>query len=149
MKDEIDVLLRFHERQIEMIIHQESQRTSAANLIIIVTAGLTGLVTFDGSMNISDLPLTILLIIFGAFGAIFSLKHYERFRFHLEDAIALRLKIQGLIPELGISEVFQKANERHKENFPIFTRLKTHKLWLTFYCFIAVLGIVMSILALW
>ena len=148
MKNEIEVLLKLYERQLQLMLHQESQRTAATNLILIVTAGLTGLATFDGSLNIADLPLTLLLIIFGAFGAIFSLKHYERFMFHKEDATALRVEIQNRVEELDLLEVFRKANKRHKEKFPFITKWRTHNLWLTFYCLIALIGIVMRVLTL-
>jgi TctA family transporter len=103
MTDELEVLLQFHQCQLELIVHQEGQRTSATNLIMIVTAGVTGLATFDGALNVADLPLTLLLIILGIFGAVFSLKHYERFRWHLQHAIALQVQIEKLVPNSALS----------------------------------------------
>lgn len=90
-------------------------------------AGITrriGIVTFDKTIAApADLPLILLLIALGIFGAVFSMKHYERFSLHMERARRYRDALDALLPGQPLRTLKQKADVAHKEKFPRMHRV--------------------------
>ena len=80
--DKNEILWKLYEDNRNYARFHELQRSTATNLILAVSAGLIGLVTFDKNINLLDLPSVLFLDVLGNFGAIFSAKHYERARLH-------------------------------------------------------------------
>ena len=80
--DKNEILWKLYEDNRNYARFHELQRSTATNLILAVSAGLIGLVTFDKNINLLDLPSVLFLDVLGIFGAIFSAKHYERARLH-------------------------------------------------------------------
>ena len=61
----------------------EEQREKATNLLLKIAGALTGLVTY-AKLSIWSLPAAIDITLLGAFGLLFSGKHYERVCLHCE-----------------------------------------------------------------
>jgi hypothetical protein len=139
--------------------HHETQRSAVVSAIIAIAAAITGLVTVDGHIESSDIPLTVLLIALGLFGSAFSMKHYERFRFHMECAKQYRNQLDQLLPDAPLRQGRARARSEHKHfsaPFPSWTRglarrlpdLRLHYWWLALNLFIAALGVALSVSAL-
>jgi hypothetical protein len=86
MDDQLELTWRFYQEHCAWERHHESQRGSATNLLLIISAGILGIMTYDGTIGITDLPLAVFLIIQGIFGAIFVEKQYECFARHQRRA---------------------------------------------------------------
>lgn len=84
----------------------------------------------------------------GLYGVVFSAKLYERFRLHYERSRATRFKIEELYPETAISNIQKDADEKTKGNYPILFRFRLFYLWITLPCFISLLGIIVTLKAL-
>jgi hypothetical protein len=93
VKDKIELLWRFYQEHCVWERHQESQRSTATNLVLVVAAAILSIITISKSIDMTDLPLTIFLVVLGVFGAILSMKHYERFARHQTLAGAYRVAL--------------------------------------------------------
>ena len=127
--------------------HHEIQRSSVTNVLIAISSAIIGLVTFDKTIVISDLPLTIFLIILGVFGAVFSAKHYERFSFHISRARKYREEINKLFPDTPLRELIDKADEKHNRKHPRLRKLRLQYFWLGLYVLITLIGVMLTIIA--
>jgi hypothetical protein len=140
MKDEIAILWGLYQEHITYARHQESQRSTVGMLIITVSSALIGIATYDDKILISDLPIAMLIVVLGLFGAIFSAKHYERFTFHNERTEEYRRKLEEILPSIGVTNLNEIADKRSLERFPRITALRLYKFWLTLHLFVAALG---------
>ena len=69
------------------------QRASVTNFIIVVAGGILGFIANKGVTK-DQWILAVFLIIIGLFGALFTAKQYERFRFHMQAAGLYRKEIE-------------------------------------------------------
>jgi hypothetical protein len=139
-----EILWRLYADNREYARAHESQRSAAANLIIAIAAALLGVTTIDQRLSYTDLPLTSFLIVVGAFGAVFSSKHYERTRLHLNRAKQYLIKLDKLYPKAEILESQQHADGINKEAFPLLTPVRLNTLWSILYLLISVFGAALS-----
>jgi hypothetical protein len=115
-----------------------------------VSAAIIGIVTFDKSIATpADLPLTLLLVALGAFGAGFSMKHYERFSLHMERARRHRDALDELLPGRPLQRLKKEADSAQKKNFPCMHRWRLHYWWLTLNLVVAIISVVLSVIAIW
>lgn len=147
MTGESDVLLSLYLDDIAYARHHEDLRSTVTNLILVIGAALGGLIGFDNNITDSDVPAAAFLIIVGICGAVFSYKHYERFHSHYARARELRKKLDAL-SGLGILEMKHKADEKHRQDFPMAHRLSVGWLWTAFPLSVSVLGVLVLFPAL-
>jgi len=156
-KDEKDVLLAFNREHYARLQHYETQRTAASNLLVIIAAAILAFVTFDKALTIADLPLTILLLFIGMFGAAFCVKYYERASRQMQLIRFTRRKIDALVLDSKLLDNLRDdADAAHALEFPRFHAekpslrhaawWKIYRLWIAFHLFIALLGLILSIL---
>jgi uncharacterized protein YacL len=143
----LDILWKNCQEHWQQGRHHELQRSSVANVLIAISGAVIGLVTFDKSIDISDAPLTIFLIVIAVFGVVFSAKHYERFSFHIRRAKGYREKINNFFPDANLSEIRVIADEKHSEKHPKLKKIHLHYLWFGLYVLIALMGGILTIIA--
>jgi hypothetical protein len=139
-----ELLWRLYADNREYARAHEAQRSTAANLIVVIAAGLLGLATFDQHLTMADLPLTLFLILVGSFGALFSSKHYERTRLHLNRAKKYLRRLDELFPQERIVELQQQGDAENARAFPRLYSMKLNNLWNVFYAMLALLGVLLS-----
>jgi hypothetical protein len=121
-----------------------------------VTSILTGLAAVlvgfagTGGLQHSDVPAGLLVIAIGLLGALLSLKHYERNRFHTQVLRAVRKEIGDLRGEEGrpvTSILRETAEEKHGDDFPkkvkagsSIVRIGLWQLWVALDLMVAVVG---------
>lgn len=128
--------------------HHENQRSTVATGLIAVAAAIAGLVTFDDKLTLIDLPLTLFIVAIGLFGALFSAKQYERFRFHMEAAGLHRDQIDSLLTcGTSLKSLRTQAKTANGDKFPRLYKLRLNCFWLGLYLFICALGVTLSVLA--
>lgn len=147
MAETSDILWGMYQEQCTQSRHHESQRATMTNLFIAVSAGLISLVTYDKAIDVTDLPLTIFLIPLGCFGALFSAKHYERARLHVDRGREYRAKLEEILPGTELSELMGRANKHHNAEFPKVHNWHLNWFWICLHLMIALLGVILSIVA--
>lgn len=153
-KDDIkDILLSMVDVQISQIEHYQVQRSTVSNLLVITSAALLAFVTFDKSLNSSDLPLTILLALLGPFGFAFCTKYRERNDMHHALYKSYIAKIDELVLDSTLlSDIKKKVDEKHADDYPrmkkgYLKRMRISNLWRVFHVLIFILGVFLSFLA--
>jgi len=116
--------------------------------ILAIDAINIGLITFDKSVNVSDVPLTIFLTVLGIFGAAFTLKHYERYPLHIQMASLYRNKIDEIFMEGLVFTLKKNADKTNDKEFPRLKYLRLHYWWTALHMIISIIGIVLAIIAI-
>ena len=146
--DHFELLWRLYDDERTFARHHETQRTQAAGLVIAVSAGLIGFISFDNKINVADIPSAFLLIVLGIFGVVFTQKHYERTRLHLYRAYEYFHAIDALIKDVEIESLRNKANKINEERFGRLCQLKLSWLWMLLQVLISLTGVTMIYLIL-
>lgn len=97
MDAENEIILEFYKSHENSMLNHESQRANMTNIILTIC---TILIAVIGSMEvgIEKIILSSMLPILGIFGYVFSMKHYERFSWHLSCSNLYREKIHKEFP---------------------------------------------------
>ncbi|MBE0670806.1 MAG: hypothetical protein IH588_09475 [Anaerolineales bacterium] len=137
----VEILLAYSKEEWEQRRQSENQRSMMTNFILTIASAITVLILNNG-LTMSSLPLSILLVLLGIFGAIAVAKLYERGEFHIERSKAWRDRINELYPEAELDIRRKQANTSHATKFgrTIRERIRLHSLWVNFNVAIAILG---------
>jgi hypothetical protein len=148
MTPQQEVLWRFHNSHVATAQHYESQRSAVTTMLLAISTALVGLITFDDKVNAADVYATLFLIALGCFGALFALKHHERYRAHIERAKEYRDALDRTFDDAPILSTKIGADARHSHNFGLLRRLKGAYWWATLNFLIAALGLILLMKAL-
>jgi hypothetical protein len=147
-----DVLLSLLQNYYSRLEHYETQWSTVSNLLVIVAAAILAFVTFDQKLTVADLPLTLLLIFMGFFGAVFCEKLYERsLRIYVRVDL-IRKALDEMLCSAVIEKIRDAGDQRHAKSFPWLhdtgrlSWVKVHRLWIAFHIFIALLGLILTVL---
>ncbi len=144
MPDDTDVLLKLYEVQFSYLKQLEDQRAQITNMLLLITSVVIGFIAQKGP-ELDTLPLTILLIVLGTYGAIISEKLYERFGFFRERIDAVERKLEKLHPGAEIIKLWQEANQMNAKAFPRLNKVRLHRLWLLLHLGIAAAGVILTV----
>ncbi len=123
----------------------ESQRAVLTNYVLAIAAAISGLVV-QQHFRLLTLPLSIMVVLIGLYGALAAAKYHERANYHLTQARALTqvLVQSGDIPDNRA--VLSQARTKHSEEYPRLYRLRLHWLWTGLHLGIAAYGLVLIVL---
>jgi uncharacterized membrane protein YeaQ/YmgE (transglycosylase-associated protein family) len=147
MADDTDVLIKFYEEDWQQARQAEDQRTAITNITLIIVPALIGFVS-QKSFDINALPLTVLLIVLGVYGAVASQKLYERHRYFSDRAGFWRNQISKLHPQLEIDKIRSEAAAQHTKHFRRTEKLRLYLLWLALHLLVAAAGVILTIMIL-
>jgi hypothetical protein len=147
MADDTDVLIKFYEEDWQQARQAEDQRTAITNITLIIVPALIGFVSQKG-FDINALPLTVLLIVLGVYGAVASQKLYERHRYFSDRAGFWRNQISKLHPQLEIDKIRSEAAAQHTKLFRRTEKLRLYALWLALHLLVTVAGVILTIVIL-
>lgn len=147
MADDTQVLIEFCKQCWVEAKQSEDQRATLTNIILGVASAVTVLIVQKG-LSKDTLPLSILLIILGFYGAIASEKLYERYQMHSTRASVYRERIDELHPNAQILARRSEGFKRHDPNFPRLGKIRLHYLWLTLHLIIALSGLILTIMSI-
>lgn len=160
----IDILFKNYQEQCVQGRHHDTQRAAVVTATLAISGALIGLITGDKSLTPTDLPLTIFLIPLGVFAAVFSLKHYERFRRHMYLAENYQDAMDVLLPTHSQLTIFLKTLHketcteddktlsllkddgefRQRKRFPYLIDLRLHCWWVAICLIVSFIGIILS-----
>ncbi|WP_146164108.1 hypothetical protein [Pseudosporangium ferrugineum] len=136
---EVDVLVQMWLSRWDQIRHSESQRATATNMLLVLNAAGIGFIVQKGLIA-GMLIVTIGILILGAFGALLSIKYYERFRLHLNEANAIRSRLDELIPSGSVRNLFEDAWSKQVAEHPRIHKVPLHRLWLALHTGVSITG---------
>ncbi|WP_413754878.1 hypothetical protein [Streptomyces sp. MMBL 11-3] len=140
MADEYDVLLQFWQEQRNQARQTETQRATLTNLVLLVASAAIGLVVHQGVTDRSALAVTVGLTLLGAYGAVASMKFYERYALHLNEATLMRRRLDAQFPNLALETDHQSALDSHIQKHPRMYRIRLHHIWTTLHLGITLTG---------
>ena len=141
MADEVDILIKFCEEEWTQARQSENQRATMTNYIIIIAIAIFGLMV-QMDLNTKALPLAILLVLIGTYGALVSMKLYERWLLHRRRARYWAKRIDELHPNAQLLQLKKAAIKDHEAKYPRLVRLHLNWLWITIHILIALFGVV-------
>jgi hypothetical protein len=83
-----DAVLAYWKEHREQLRQSENQRAVMTNFILVITAGISGFVV-QQHFSVRTIPLSVLTVIIGRYGALSAAKYHERAEYHLSQARAL------------------------------------------------------------
>jgi hypothetical protein len=146
-KPEIDALLKLYEEQWTQVRHLENQRATVTNLIVVIASAILGFIVQQG-LSVEILPISLLLIVLGVYGALTSEKYYERIQLCIKRSTVFRDQIDKIQPEMNLAQIMKDFNTQHKERFPRLSKISLRSLWFFLHLAIALGGLALSAIVL-
>ncbi|MEO6549346.1 MAG: hypothetical protein ABIN94_15195 [Ferruginibacter sp.] len=147
MKDDSDFLWGMYQEHTTQGRHHEAQRASVTNFIIIVAGGAIAFIANKGVTR-DQWVLALFLIILGIFGALFSAKQYERFRFHMVAAGKYRKTLELLLKS-NFGNIREEAKSEHEQGYSKFlVKLRLYYFWIVLHLLITVLGVMLLLMTM-
>ncbi len=143
--DELDILWNLYQDDREFARHHESRRTQGASLVIAIAAGLIAVISLDQKISYADLPSAVLLIALGIFGIIFTHKHYERTRLHLNRAYQYYWELDRRLRAIAFEKLREAADEITRKKFGQLMGVKLSALWMVLHAVIVVIGLMVGL----
>ena len=147
--------------------HVEMVRINAVNLVLVLTAALAALITFDKKIDITDLPASLIITATGLFSTLFSLAYLARYDKNKRRATLVRSELdrrffpdQSLGP--GMTALRDQADRwmpptRHSERTARLYHLTlagakkttgtTHFFWVLVPISVVLIGFILTILS--
>ncbi|HEY9748366.1 MAG TPA: hypothetical protein V6C63_06800 [Allocoleopsis sp.] len=147
MADSTDVLLKLCEQRWAEVKQAEDQRSALSNIILLIASAIVGIFTQKG-LDSNNLPLSLLLIFLGIYGAIGSRKYRERIHYSLSILKLYRDRLNELYPDAQIEERRIQAKEFHEKRHPFMTKIYPNQLWVVLHTSIAIAGCILTIFIL-
>lgn len=140
-----DSVLAYWKDHREQMRQSENQRAVLTNYILLIAAALSGFVV-QQQFNLRTLPLSILTMAVGLYGAVSAAKYHERADYHLTQARALtRTLVQaGSLPDADTA--LENARQAHYNQYPRLSRIRLYWLWISLHLGIASYGTVLFII---
>jgi hypothetical protein len=123
----------------------ESQQAVLTNFVLAIAAALGGLVV-QQRFRVQTLPLSVLVMLIGLYGALAAEKYHERANYHLGQARALT---RALVQSGGLPDnqaLLDRFRDEHIQKYPRLYRIRLHWLWTGLHLGVAAYGLVLLIL---
>ena len=165
MNDRLEVLIRFYEVQASQARQHEMLRERVVSLFLVVVSAVVALI---GTMkfHIAALPVALAVPILARWVTGFSLKHYERARYHtavlrmIRNEVDKQLSMLAVtsgtfpLPPPNLTNLVRSARKWHRDNFKFGSSIideNLHDYWARLPIFIGYVGYAFaaSIIAIW
>ncbi|MEX0409463.1 hypothetical protein ABGN05_27865 [Aquibium sp. LZ166] len=136
-----DLLLVLYRTEIEQGRHHEILRSNISSYLNGFAAALIAAISFQDSIDKQDIPLGSLLLALGIFGIVVNLKHYERFRKHVDRAGAYRRELLQANNLSEIEKIRRNSDEKTEKRFRFLNNIRLYHLWTGVFLFHIFMGI--------
>ena len=106
----------------------ENQRAVLTNYVLAIAAAISGFVV-QQRFRTQTLPLSVLVMLIGLYGALAAAKYHERANYHLSQARALT---QVLVQSGDLTNndlILDRFRSDHYQKYPRLSRIRLHWLW--------------------
>jgi hypothetical protein len=141
-----DAVLAYWQEHREQFRQSENQRAVLTNYALVIAAAVSGLVVQQG-FRFRTLPLSVLIVVIGLYGALAVAKYHERADYHLSQARALTrvlLDSGALADHDAVLEEFRLA---HYRRYPRLHRIRLNWLWIGLHLGVATYGVVLVVVS--
>jgi hypothetical protein len=139
-------ILAYWSEHRDQLRQSETQRSLLTNYLLVITAALSALIA-QQKFALTTLPLSILIIAIGLYGALSSAKYHERAAYHLSQARALTKALTDL-GALPSKDALEENRAAHYSEYPKLHKVRLHRLWTGLHLGIATYGLVLFIVTL-
>ena len=149
MNDKIvEIWLRMYEEQVRHIRHHETLRTHSTNVVVVLSAGVLGLLSSGVVPPEIQYLLAVFLALINAYGFVVSKKHYERSRLHQQVSSRYRAVISdhSALEKTNLNDQRDIAHREHYGQSTTIAKLPAHRLWSWLHVIIVLLAIPMIFL---
>ena len=141
----IEVWLRMYDEQVRQARHHETSRTNSTRIIMTISAAIFAFLTHQ-YQQLTGLPsvyIGLLLCVINLHGALLSLKHYERNRFHTTIAGKYRnvLSRHSVLAGKRIDDERETARTEHKRKGYMTEPWRLYRLWCCIHFLAAFVGL--------
>jgi hypothetical protein len=140
-----DAVLAYWREHREQLRQSENQRAVLTNYVLVITAAISGFIV-QQNFALRTLPLSVLIIIIGLYGAVAAAKYHERADYHLFQARALTRVLVETGALADHEAVLEEFRQQHYRKYPRLHRLRLNRLWTGLHLGVAVYGVVLIIL---
>jgi hypothetical protein len=128
-----DAILAYWTEHRQQLRQSESQRAVLTNYVLVIA---------------STLPLSILIVVIGLYGAATAAKYHERADYHLSQARALTRTLKDIGALTDADAHVEEYREAHYQKFPRLHRLRLHSLWTGLHLGVSGYGLVLIVITL-
>lgn len=146
--DKAELYLKLFQEYASEARHHEQQRATVTGFFSALAAGVLTVVGIDETLSVSDIPVSLFLVVIGLFGCVFSAKQYERFFVCMERARQYRLALQESVEDSNIIELKRVADKTAAQRFPRLHAWRLGLFWVALHALIAAFGILLFVLSL-
>jgi hypothetical protein len=145
MAGQDDTVLVYWKDQREQFRQSEVQRSVMTNYILLISAGISGFVV-QQHFSVRTIPLSILTVIIGLYGALTTAKYHERANYHLTQARALTqvLVDAGALPDNDA--ILAQYRSDHYTKYPRLAPLRLNWLWTGLHIGVTFYGAILLII---
>jgi hypothetical protein len=140
-----DAGLAYWQEHREQLRQSENQRAVLTNFVLVIAAAVSSLVV-QQHFAVRTLPLSVLVVVTGLYGAVTVAKYHERAEYHLQQARALTqaLTTAGVLADYRA--VLQDSRDEHYRRYPRLHRIRLNRLWTGLHLGIAGYGAALIII---
>jgi hypothetical protein len=145
MSEPTDGALSYWKDHREQMRQSESQRATLTNYLLAIVAALSALIA-QQKFALTTLPLAVMIMAVGLYGAITTAKYHERAAYHLSQARALTRLLVEAGALLDVDQTLQEFRDRHTAKYSRLHRIRLHQLWTGLHLGIAAYGLTLTII---
>ena len=138
-------MLAYWQEHREQLRQSENQRAVLTNYVLVITAAISGFIV-QQHFAARTLPLSVLIIVIGVYGAVAVAKYHERADYHLLQARALTRVLVWAGALADQATLLEEYRQEHYRNYRRLHRLRLNRLWTGLHLGIAGYGIVLVVL---
>jgi len=138
------VLAYWHEHR-EQLRQSENQRAVLTNYVLVIVAAISGFIV-QQHFAIRTLPLSVLIVVIGLYGAVAVAKYHERADYHLFQARALTRVLLDSGALANHDSVLEEFRQQHYRKYPRLHRLRLNRLWTGLHLGVALYGVVLIVI---
>jgi hypothetical protein len=144
--DDKDALFGMLKHYMDHGLHHQQQRSTIANIVLILSGAIVGLVTFDNEICGPDALAGIFLVGLGLFGAAWSAKQHERYAFYLQRARGYLDALAAALP-VDMAGINKTADEASARKYGILHRVQLWYFWTFLYVLVVAVGVLITVYA--
>jgi hypothetical protein len=137
-------VLEYWREHREQFRQSENQRAVLTNFVLVIAAALGGFIV-QLRFELRTLPLSVLIVVIGCYGALAAAKYHERADCHLHQARALTRVLVGAGVLADHDAALEEARLAHYRRYPRLHRLRLNWLWTGLHLGIALYGVILIV----
>ena len=146
MSPEQLALLEMYKEQASQARQHETQRERLTGLVIAVAAALVALIATDlDSPSLGLLAPSLFLVFLGVYAAVFSRKHYERYRLHTTVMRGFRDELEARLNNAPLAKIRDTAAKKHNSEFAWLHDKSLHLFWDGLNGSVAIIGFILAV----